>query len=112
MTPKAPLNTLAPGNVLGIVAGKSKALTEQEWHAALDKIWPAFIAEMSTNPGYMGAFSTWDADHPRQVSINGIWQTMAHRVAYEAKSSTAVRAIFNELIDDRVRNRLVIGRLA
>ncbi len=110
-TTATPVSSLGSGYVLGIVTGQCKALTREEWDAAVRKVWPAFIAEMSSNPGYKGAYATWDADHPRQVSINGIWESMEHRVAYEAKSSGTVRAVFNALIDNPQRTRLIISQL-
>lgn len=106
------INRIAPGYVLGFVTGQAKAATRELWEAELEKVWPKFISAMNTNPGYKGAFSTWNTDKPGEVSIVGIWESMEHRLAYEAKSSTTVRAIFNAMISEPVRYRPTVTKTA
>lgn len=102
------LQALFPGNVLGHVTGRPNAGSREEWDAALEKVWPDFIAEMSTNPGYRGAVAVWTVESG-EVSIIGVWESMAHRLAYEAHSSDKVRAIFNALLaEGRTRHKQVV----
>jgi len=93
------LETLAPGTVLGWVTGRVRDGHRETWDAALEKVWPEFLAEMSSNAGYQGAAALW-AVETGEVSVVGIWQSMEHRLAYEARSSGKVRAIFNALLED------------
>lgn len=94
---KNDLQTLATGNVLGWVTGRAR-VSREEWNAALDKVWPEFIAEMATNAGFKGAAACW-TEQTGEVSIVGIWSSMKTRLDYEAKSAGKVRSIFNALLE-------------
>ncbi|MSP96444.1 MAG: hypothetical protein EXR29_04305 [Betaproteobacteria bacterium] len=107
---KDDLRTLAAGNVLGWVTGRAK-VARDEWDATVDKIWPEFIAEMATNPGFKGAVACWTVE-TGEVSIFGIWSSVETRLAYEAKSAGTVRAIFNALLELPVkRHKQVISKV-
>ena len=104
--------SLAPGYVLGVVVGQAKAQSNDEWNAAVEKVWPEFIAILESNPGYKGAYAAWNPDKPGEVSIIGIWQSMEHRLAYEAKSAPQIRELFNALISNPQRYKVVVSRAA
>jgi len=93
---------IAPGYVLGYVTGFARAASREEWDREVEKNWPAFIAEMETNAGFKGAYALYTIETGK-VSILGMWETLEHRLAYEAKSSGAVRAIFNALLKEGPR---------
>ena len=93
--------TLSEGNVLGFVTGRAK-VPREEWDATVAKVWPDFLAEMKTNPGFKGAMSLWTIE-TGEVSVVGIWSSHETRLAYEAKSAGKVRAIFNALLEQPVR---------
>jgi hypothetical protein len=107
---KDELQTLAAGNVLGWVTGRARMPREQ-WDAAVEKVWPEFIAEMSTNPGFKGAAACWTVE-TGEVAVVGIWSSTDTRLAYEAKSAGKVRAIFNALLEQPVvRHKQVISKI-
>ena len=106
---KDELQTLSAGNVVGWVTGRAK-VTRAEWDAAVDKAWPAFIAEMSTNAGFKGATVCWTIE-TGEVAVAGIWSSEATRLAYEAKSASTVRVIFNQLIETPRRHKQVITKM-
>ena len=92
------LDGLSEGNVLGVVTGIARAASREEWNAQVDKAWPDVVAELSSNAGYIGVVALWNSNGSEEVSIVGVWETMEHRLAYEARSATRVRAIFNGLL--------------
>ncbi len=107
---KEQLQTLVTGNVLGWVTGTARG-GRDHWDATLEKVWPQFISEMAKNAGYKGAASFYTVE-TGEVSIVGIWEDMAARLAYEANSSEKVRAIFNALLDaPPTRHKQVITKV-
>lgn len=101
---------LAPGNVLGYVTGLLRSGDHAAWDKALDEVWPRFIAEMASNEGFKGAYALTTIE-TGEVSILGVWSSVATRDAYEKKSSGPVRAIFNALLqDDRRRYKQLVTR--
>src|SRR4051812_31488872 len=78
---------LERGNVAAVLRARAKASTQQEWEADVAQIWDQVVAELQTNPGYRGALALWNSDEPGTVLVIGLWESMAHRLAYEARSA-------------------------
>lgn len=99
------------GNVIAIASACAKAGTRQAWETAVDRVWADAIRELRTNPGFMGLVAVWNDDDSRRASIIGVWDTMEHRLAYEARSSTYVRGLFNDIFEEvPQRPRWVVTR--
>jgi hypothetical protein len=91
---------LDSGNVAAVLMARARAATREEWEAGVAKIWDEAVAELQTNDGFKGLLALWNSDRPRSVSVMGLWDTMEHRLAYEARSAASVRAFFNPLFEE------------
>ena len=88
------------GNVIAIATARAKARTRQEWEKAVEGVWADAVRELRANAGFMGLLALWNNDDSRQASVIGVWDTMEHRMAYEARSSTYVRGLFNAIFEE------------
>jgi len=88
------------GNVAAVLMARSRAGTREEWEAGVAKIWDQIVAELQTNEGFKGIVALWNSDRARSVSVWGLWDTMEHRLAYEARSAESVRGLFNPLFEE------------
>jgi hypothetical protein len=91
---------LDPGNVVAVLVARAKVRTQEEWETAVAGIWDQAVAELRSNSGFKGLLALWSDDRERGVSVVGLWDTMEHRLAYEARSATAVRGLFNALFEE------------
>ena len=103
--------TLESGNVAAMLVARAKAKTREEWEAGVAKIWDEAVNELRGNPGFKGLLALWNNDRPGYVSVIGLWDNMEHRLAYEARSASRVRALFNALFQEVPdRPRYIISR--
>ncbi len=103
------------GNVAAILFAKAKVKSRAEWESAVAGIWDDTVAEVRSNPGFIGILTLWNSDDSGQVSVIGVWESMEHRLAYEARSAEYVRGLFNplfEAVPDRPRYIISSASLA
>ena len=81
--------------MLALFLEESRFASQAEWERASAGVWDAALAELRTNPGFKGLVAFWADDDTRRAGIMGMWDSLEHRLGYEAKSASKVRALFD-----------------
>jgi heme-degrading monooxygenase HmoA len=86
-------------------------MTQEDWEARLGEMWDGAMADLSTHPGFMGAIALWNTEEVGTATILGFWDTMEHRLNYEADSANTRSTFFDRLYAERpTRTRYLVSR--
>ncbi len=97
--------------ILAIFFAQAKVGNRKEWDAALALVWPELMEELRQNPGFKGMIAMWNVDDSGDVSVIGLWESMAHRLGFEQRSAPRVRAIFESLMQQKPdRHRYLVTK--
>ena len=91
------------GMVAALAYGKAKARASEGWARDLEKVWDRSTGVLLKQKGFLGLRCLWCSDDSGEVIILGMWDTMAHRLAYEASVSKGVRGAFEETMQGPAR---------
>ena len=86
------------GNVVAMFLEETRFSSREEWERACAGVWDDALAELRTNPGFRGLAAFWADDDTARGGVMGLWDSLEHRLRYEARSAGKVRALFDPFL--------------
>ena len=75
------------GDVVAMFLEETRFASRDEWEQACSGVWDAALTELRTNPGFKGLAAFWADDDTARGGVMGLWDSLEHRLGYEARSA-------------------------